>query len=68
MVKKSLGGRSPPLAPRGGAPAQGWVNFLYEGPHLKNFEAEGSTDWKSKKMSCFLLKISEENKKGSDLW
>ena len=34
----------------------------------KNYEAEGRTDWKSKKvytaqMFCFLLKISEEQKK-----
>ena len=27
---------------------QGWANFSYEGPHWKNFEAEGRTDWKSK--------------------
>ena len=28
---------------------QGWANFLHKGPHLKNFEAKGRTDWKSKK-------------------
>ena len=44
----------------------------YEGPHLKNFEAEGCTDWKSKKkvyMSTDVLfpslKIREEKKKVS---